>query len=112
TQAQAQAEIERQRAMLMARICRRNQRMNDDPEYRRQFNLAKLKKQMQKRNNKRNMIESDSHRHDVEKDADRMAKVRKIMREKQTGDYTQDRQDLADKVRLRYCSYVVNVNIL
>ena len=105
TQAQAQAELERQRAMSIARIRLRNQRMNDDPEYRRRFYLAKLEKQMQKRNNKRNMIESDSHRDDVEKDADRLAKVRKIMREKQTGDYAQDREDLADRVKLRYCSY-------
>ena len=48
------------------------------------------------------MIEYSSHHDDVKKDANRIAKVREIMRDKQTGDYIQDQKDLADKVKLWY----------
>ena len=83
TQPRPQAELQQNRAAKRASYARRKQRMLNDAEY----HERELQKRKVKRNRKRTMIEEAV---DARNDADRMAKVRKIARETQN---TQDIQE-------------------
>ena len=75
--------------------------MLNDPEYRKQV----LQSRKISRDKKRQAIEDDPLHVDARKDADRMAKVRKVIRETQNDLDAQDRQEMIEKVRQRYNSY-------
>ena len=77
TPAQAQAELERQRAAKKVSYNRRKERMLNDEEYREQ----QLHKWKTKRDQKRKAIEEDPLHVNKRQDADRMAKVRRVVRE-------------------------------
>ena len=98
TPAQAQAELERQRAAKKASYNRRKERMLNDEEYREQ----QLHKWKTKRDQKRKAIEEDPLHVNKRQDADRMAKVRRAVRETQNALDAQDREEMIEKVRQRY----------
>ena len=77
--AEAQAELERQRAAQRASYIRRKEAMLNDPEYREQV----LQSRKIGRDKKRQAIEDDPLHVDARKDADRKAKVRRVAREVQ-----------------------------
>ena len=101
TPAQAQAERERQRAAQRASDIQRKETMLNDPEYRKQV----LQSWKISRDKKRQAIEDDPLHVDARKDADRMAKVRKVIRETQNDLDAQGREEMIEKVRQRYNSY-------
>ena len=98
TQPRPQAELQQNRAAKRASYARRKQRMLNDAEY----HERELQKRKVKRNRKRTMIEEAV---DARNDADRMAKVRKIARETQNTQDIQERDSMIEKVRQRYNSY-------
>src|SRR5437762_7705671 len=75
--------------------------MRNDSEYREQ----ELQRRKVKRDQKRKEIEENHSHVDARKDADRMAKVRKVAREAQEATNTQEQEDIIEKVRQRYYSY-------
>jgi hypothetical protein len=77
TSAQAQIEREQQRAVHRSSDIQRKETMLNDPEYRNQV----LQNWKASRDKKRQAIEDDPLHVNARKDADRMAKVRKIVRE-------------------------------
>ena len=126
TQAQAQAELERQRAVRKASETRQKERMRNDPVYCEQVLAARKANESQrkqrilndpayrqeallsrktKRDQKRKAIDNDPLHLDARKDADRMAKVRKIAREKLEAMNALEREEMIEKVNQRYFSY-------
>ena len=95
TPAEAQAELQRQRAVRTASCARRKERMLNDAEYREQ----ELQRWKAKRDQKRKAIEEDPLHVNKRQDADRMAKVRRVVRETQNA---LDREEMIEKVRQRY----------
>ena len=87
TREQAQAEIERQRAIWRTERLRRKERMQNDPEYRERL----LQSWKTKRDQKRKAVEEDPLHVDARKDADRMAEVRRVGRESQNDLDVQER---------------------
>jgi hypothetical protein len=73
----AQAELERRQAAQKATYALQRERMQNDPEYREQ----QLQSRKTAREQKRKALEEDPLHIDVRKDADRMAKVRRVARE-------------------------------
>ena len=98
TQGQAQAELERQRATQRASYAKRKERMLNNAEYREQ----ELQRWKIQRDQKRKEIEEDSFHVNARKDADRMAKVRRVARETQEIENIQERENMIEKVRQRY----------
>jgi len=101
TQADAQAELERQRAVKRASYARRKERMMNDAEYREQ----ELQRWKIQRDQKRKTIEDDPLHINARNDADRMTKVRRMARETQNTLDAQERENMIEKVRQRYSSY-------
>ena len=101
TQAQAQAELDRQRAAQKASYDRRKERMLNDPVYREEV----LLRRKTERDQKRKEIENDPLHSDARKNADRMIKVRRVAREIQETENVQERENMIEKVRQRYSSY-------
>jgi hypothetical protein len=62
-------------------------------------------KQKTIRNKRRKAIEDDPLHVNIRKNADRMAKVRRVTREIQETENVQEREDMIEKVRQRYSSY-------
>jgi len=83
TQAQAQAEIEHMRAINRTKYAHRQQCMREDPEYEAQLRSTHSQTQKTIRNKKRKAIEDNPLHADIRKDADRMARVRRMARETQ-----------------------------
>ena len=101
TQAQAQAELERQRAVQRAYYAQRKERMQNDPEYRERQQTANnaqqqqrmqndpgyreqvLQSQKTKRDQKRKAMEDDPLHANARKEADRIAEFRRVAREAQ-----------------------------
>ena len=100
-QAQALAELERQRAAWRASHARQKETMLNDPEYRNQV----LESRKISRDKKRQAIEDDSIDADARNHADRMAKVRRVARDTQNAQHAWDREEMIEKVRQRYNSY-------
>ena len=98
TPAQAQAELQRQRAVRTASCAQWKERMLNDAEYREQ----ELQRWKAKRDQKRKAIEEDPLHVNKRQDADRMAKVRRVVRETQNALDAQDREGMIEKVRQRY----------
>ena len=98
TPAQAQAERERQRAARRVTHIRRKQRFLNDEQYREQ----ELQRRKMGRDQKRKALEEDPLHVDTRKDADRMVKVRRLATETQDVLNTQDREEMIEKVRQRY----------
>ena len=101
TQAQAQAELERLRAVQRANDAQRKKRMQNDSKYREQL----LQRRKTKREQKRKALEEDLLHADARKDADRMAKVRRVAKETQETLNVQKREEMIEKVCQRYNSY-------
>src|SRR5436190_8180543 len=101
TQADAQAELERQRAVKRVSYARRKERMMNDAEYREQ----ELQRWKIQRDQKCKTIEDDPLHINARNDADRMTKVRRMARETQTTLDAQERENMIEKVRQRYSSY-------
>ena len=101
TQADAQAELERQRAVKRASYARRKERMMNDAEYREQ----ELQRWKIQRDQKRKTIEDDPLHINARNDADRMTKVRRMARETQNTLDAQERENMIEKIRQRYSSY-------
>jgi len=99
--AEAQAERERQRAAQRASYIRRKENMLNDPEYREQL----LQSRKIGRDKKRQAIEDDPLHVDARKDADRKAKVRRMAREVQETNNALERQEMIEAVLQRYFSY-------
>ena len=72
--------------------------MLNDAEYREQ----ELQRWKAKRDQKRKAIEEDPLHVNKRQDADRMAKVRRVVRETQKAPDAQDREEMIEKVRQRY----------
>ena len=83
TQAQAQAEIEHMRAINRTKYAHRQQCMREDPEYEARLRSTHSQTRKTIRNKKRKAIEDDPLHADIRKDADRMARVRRMARETQ-----------------------------
>ena len=77
TQEQAQAEIHRPQIINRARYLRRKERMLNDAKYREQ----QLQSRKAARDRKRKTIEDNPLHVDARKEADRMAKFRRVMKE-------------------------------
>ena len=75
--------------------------MQNDPEYREQV----LQSRKTEREQKRKALEEDPLHPDARKDADRMAKVRRVARETQEALDVQEREEMIEKVHQRYFSY-------
>ena len=80
TQAQAQAEIERMRAINRTLYACRQQCMREDPQYKARHRATDSQVQKTIRNKKQKAIEDDPFHAHVRKDVDRMAKTRQAMR--------------------------------
>ena len=98
TQAQAQAELERLRDAQRLSNARRKERTQNDPEYREKL----LQSRKTVREQKRKAFEADPLQADARKDADRMAKVRRVARETQEALDAQERENMIEKIRQRY----------
>ena len=101
TPAEAQAELERQRVAQRATYIRRKETMLNDLEYRDQV----LQNRKIGRDKKRQAIEDDPLHVDARKDADRKVKVRRVAREIQETNNALQRQEMLEAVRQRYFSY-------
>ena len=99
--AEAQAELERQRAAWRVSDIQRKETMLNDPEYRKQV----LESRKISRDKKRQAIEEDPLHVDARNHADRMAKVRRVARDTQNAQDAWDREEMIEKVRQRYNSY-------
>ena len=130
TQAQAQAELERQRAVQRAYYAQRKERMQNDPEYREQQQTAQrannaqrqqrmqndlgyceqvLQSQKTKRDQKRKAMEDDPLHANARKEADRIAEFRRVAREAQQVLDAQEQEDMIEKVHQRYVfSYTIS----
>src|SRR5436190_23645854 len=75
--------------------------MLNDAEYHEQW----LQSRKTERDRKRKAIEDDPLHVDARKEADRLAKVRRVMKEVEEAMNAQEREDMIEKVRQRYFSY-------
>jgi flagellar basal body rod protein FlgC len=98
TPAQAQAERERQRAAQKASHIRRKERILNDEQYREQ----ELQRRKIRRDQKRKALEEDPLHVDARKDGDRMVKVRRLATETRDVLNRHDREEMIEKVRQRY----------
>ena len=101
---QPHTELERRRASQRMNYARRKERMLNDAEYREQ----ELQRYKIKRDRKRNAIEEDPSPVNARNDADRMAKVRKIARETQDAGYSGARQHDRKSSSKVYISYIIS----
>jgi hypothetical protein len=72
--------------------------MLNDPVYREEV----LQRRKIERDQKRKAMEDNALHVDARKDADRMAKVRRVAKEAQQALDAQEREDMIEKVRQRY----------
>ena len=107
TQAQAQAEIDRQKAMERARRAARKQRMEEDPEYAQEVRTREIEKKQKCRAKKRKIIEDDRLHPDAQKEANRKSEARKVVQATKNAEYAQEREDMLERVQQRYYLYVL-----
>src|SRR5438046_4766194 len=99
TQAQAQAEIDRQKAMERARRAARKQRMKEDPEYAQEVRTREIEKKQKCRAKKRKIIEDDRLHPDAQKEVNRKSEARKVVQATKNAEYAQKREDMLKRVQ-------------
>jgi uncharacterized protein YlaI len=105
TQAQAQAELDRQKAIRKAQYAIKKQRMQEDINYAQKARIDDARRANHSRADKRKRIEDDPLHVDTGKDAKRKAASRILARANRETQDNLDREDMANKVRERYASY-------
>src|SRR5438876_82337 len=100
TQEQAQAEIHRLRTINKARYLQRKERILNDVEYREQ----QLQSRKAARDRKHKTIEDNPLHIDARKEADRLAKFRRVIKEAEETRNAQEREEMIEKVHQRYFS--------
>src|SRR5438477_544394 len=106
TQQQAQAELDRRAASAKASANRRKQLLLNNPQLAQEEREKQSQRKRNNRNKKRNLPDSEnSWQVDLEMDAARKAKSRRIVKDKQFVENAQEREALIEKVRQRYVLY-------
>ena len=106
TQQQAQAELDRRAASAKASANRRKQLLLNNPQLTQEEREKQSQRKRNNRNKKRNLPDSENSRQvDLEMDAARKAKSRRIVKDKQFVENAQEREALIEKVRQRYVLY-------
>jgi hypothetical protein len=108
TQAQAQAEIDRQKAMERARTTARKQRMQEDPEYAQEVRTKIMERNQKYRAKKRKIIEDDPLHPDAQKEASRKSEARKVVQATKNVEDAQEREHMLERVRQRYYLFVLS----
>ena len=105
-QQQAQAELDWCAASAKASANRRKQLLLNDPQLAQEEREKQSQRKRNNRNKKRNLPDSENSRQvDLEMDAARKAKSRRIVKDKQFVENAQEREALIEKVRQRYVLY-------
>ena len=94
-------ELERKQASQKASYAWRKERMLNDAEYHEQV----LQSQKSKRDQKWKAIEENLLHSNPRNDVNRMAKVRRVVRDAQEALDAKERDDMIEKVHQRYFSY-------
>ena len=105
TQAQAQAELDRQKAIRKAQYTAKKQRMQEDANYAQKVRIDDAQWANQSRADKRKRIEDDPFHVDAGKDAKRKAASRILARANREAQDNLDREEMANKIWERCASY-------
>lgn len=106
TQVQAQAELDRRRALVKASRDHRKQLLLNDPKLAQNLREKQSQRRRNNRNKKRNLSDNEnSSQIDLKIESVRKAKSRRITKDKQSIQDAQEREALIEKVRQRYGLY-------
>ena len=108
TQAQAQAELNRQKAMQKARRTARKQRMQEDTEYAQEVRTKDIERTQKYQAKKWKIFEDDPLYPDTQKEANRKSEARKVVQAMKNAEYTQEREDMLERVQQRYYLYILS----
>ena len=94
--------------MQKARRTARKQRMQEDTEYAQEVRTKDIERTQKYQAKKRKIFEDDSLYPDTQKEANRKSEARKVVQAMKNAEYTQEREDMLERVQQRYYLYILS----